>query len=187
MSFFLSFNWGSAFGHFSVQKTFPNPFCTSLKRCHRWFFGRKFVLSSVCVNLSHLTQPSASQNYLLALSKTICGGVWAILLKSRSFCETFLIWFSATNEIFMFAFNPFDPRRPLPKIFFSIFVTVIVIFCHRKLSFKPWEPQTFYFLEKNFENPPQGVFFFPRQTLPRQIASRGNGVGVNLWKREKSG
>ena len=62
-------------------------------------------------------------------------------------------------KIFNFSLiNPFDPRRPLAKIFFSIFVTVIVIFCHRKLSFKPWELQTFHFLEKNFEDPPHRRF-----------------------------
>ena len=49
--------------------------------------------------------------------------------------------------------NPFDPRRPLAKIFFSFSLDFLKILFFRKLSFKSRKLQTFWFLGKNFEDP----------------------------------
>ena len=79
------------------------------------------------------------------------------------------------------------PRRPNSKIFFSIFVAVIGIFCPRKLSFKPWEVQTFHFLEKNFEGPPHRRFEgYESVAKKSRVARNGRFFQKNLKKFKKT-
>ena len=66
--------------------------------------------------------------------------------------------FHQISWIYKAFLNPFGPKRPLVKNFFSFFFDFLGILFSRKLSFKPWELQTFYFLKKKFEDPPHRRF-----------------------------
>ena len=54
--------------------------------------------------------------------------------------------------------NPFGPKPPFANFFFSPKNIFLGSLFSRKFSFKPWEVQTFHFLENVFEGPPHRRF-----------------------------
>ena len=86
---------------------------------------------------------------------------------------------------FLLHFNPFSTRRPLAKNIFSFLFHFLGILFPRKLSFKPWELQTFSCLEKNFERPPHRRFEGYESVAKKSRVARNGRFFQKILKKIK--